>query len=391
MAILLVGVSDFLYGQDSPVQVKALLDSANKFWYVDFDRTEELLLKAKNLISAQEKSNPIDLIKVYQWRALSCQAFSRLQAWRECLDRIDSLLTQHQTELGSDFKVLSLRNEFTRAQYYFQANNEIKALEIFSRLQPEFKKLPESLESCEKIYLIINEISNIHFRRGEYEASINQLLSSLQYYDCVDRLSGETKSRVVIYRNIGKFYLEKRDFGQAGRYLRLADQSLQEFLQKMPLAVSRAGLSLYETQASYYIQIKQHDSALFAMRKATQLLEFQNIDSEFKGRINQSLGNLYLLGGKFNEAKKYFDQAEVFFLNSQGRQSFYLAGIYLAKAELFEKQENIHQAFMYCNQAIEKLVLNFKPDDDGNPNLENVLSKKQLFSVLELKSRLHQK
>jgi CHAT domain-containing protein len=391
LVILIFGMSNNLCGQDHRLPIKQLLDSAKSIWYVDFDKTDQLLTRAEKLLKSPDAGNVADLFKVYELRAGSCQAFSRLQLWREYIAIVDSLLIQHKPILGADFKRVTLPHEISRAQYYFQINDEIKALEIFSQLQSEHKKLPESLEACERLSIINNDISNIHRRRGEYEASINQLLSSLRYYDCSDRLLDEPKSRVVIYRNIGATYLEKGDYANAGKYLRLAEQVLVEFLKKNPLIVSRAGLSLYETQASYYIQVKQNDSALFAMRKAAHLLGFQNIDSEFKGRINESLAKLYLLEGNFNEAEKHFDQAEVFFLNSQGRQSFYLAGIYLSKADFFEKQTKYDQALNFCNQAIGKLVLNFKPDMNGNPNLKNVLSKKQLFSVLQKKAQLHEK
>lgn len=391
LVILIVGISNLLYGQDHRLQTDQLLDSAKLLWYVDFNKTEQLLSKAEKLISTSGQA--VDLIEVYELHAVSCQAFSRFQLWRQYLGKIDSLLTVRQSELGEQYNLRRLKSQLFRAQYYFAINDDARALELFNRLLSDYKKLPQSAEVCNQLYTLCNEISGIHSRRGEYEASINLHLASIPYFECVDKARGKQSSRALIYRNIGRSYLEKRDYNQAGKYLRLAELSIQGYLKDAPLKASRIALSLYETQASYFVQVNKNDSALLAMQKAVPLLKLPNIniDDEFKGRINQSLGNLYLLENKLKDAERHFDLAEAFFLKFQSRQSYFLSDLYLKKALLYERNGDAKLALGYCEKGIDQLIVNFKPDADGNPFLKNVISKKQLFSILQKKSQLEEK
>src|SRR5690348_6309711 len=115
LVILIVGISNLLYGQDHRLQTDQLLDSAKLLWYVDFNKTEQFLSKAEDLISTQGQA--VDLIKVYEFHALSCQAFSRLQLWGKYLSKFDSLLTVHKSELGEQYQLRKLKSEFFRAQY----------------------------------------------------------------------------------------------------------------------------------------------------------------------------------------------------------------------------------------------------------------------------------
>ncbi|HEU5292983.1 MAG TPA: CHAT domain-containing protein [Cyclobacteriaceae bacterium] len=391
LAILFVGISNSLYGQDSRQQVDQLLDSARLLWYVDFEKADRLLTQAETLASKDSIGDPSSLFQIYELRIGSCIAFSRLQLWRKYLGKIDSLLVVNKVELGEDFQLRKVQNDLQRAQYYFAINDDARSLQLFTQVLSNYKKLPESAEVCDNIRIVCNEIASIHTRRGEFEASINQYLASLPYLKCVDRYRGESRNNSVTFRNIGQVFLDKGDYLEAGRYLKLADKAIQKPLQQSPLSYSRAALSLNESLAKYYVQINKNDSALWAMRKSIPLLKLPSIDNEFKGRVSQTLGGLYFLESKFQEAKKYYDQAETFFLATQNRQAFFLSDLYLRKAELYEGQGDVKQALEYCGKAIEKLTLNFNPNADGNPVLQNVFSNRQLFGVLQKKSRLEEK
>jgi len=378
-------------GQNS--ELKQLLDSARVIFYQDFDKTDNLVKEAERLTSLPgQKGYESYLFGIYDARIQSCNAFSKLQLWRQYMDEFDGLLTKYKEALGSEnFTIYRLKNSKNRAQYYHAISDDDKALELFNGLLIEYKKLPEIPIICSSIYVIYNDIAGIQTSRGEYEAAINQYLAEIPYLECEDRARGQQSPRTLVYRNIGRAYLGKKDYDQAGKYLKLAERSLQNPTNQIPLASSRIALSMYESQASYYESIGKPDSALLSMQKATSLLKLKGVDNEFKGRINQSLGNLYLREGRFSEAQKCYDQAEGFFLNSQSTQSYYLSGLYLSKVELYEKRENFDQALESCRRAIDKLVINFKPDGDGNPVLIEILSKKQLFNALRMKSRLEEK
>src|SRR5688572_20739026 len=191
LVILIVGISNQLYGQDHRLQIDQLLDSARSLWYVDFDKTDQLLDEAEKLIKSQRQGNAAELIIVYETRLNSCNAFSRIQLWREYLSKIDSLLVEHRSELGDNYQFKRLNNELLRAQYYFAISDDTKALDLFVAILNEHKSLPESAKNCSRIHQVGNEIAGIHTRRGEHEASINQLLAGIPYLECVDRILGE--------------------------------------------------------------------------------------------------------------------------------------------------------------------------------------------------------
>ena len=391
LAILIIGFSNLLYSQDHRLEIKQLIDSAGTLWFRDFDKTDQLVKKAEKLISLSgEQGYEADLLNLYNFRIQSCYATSRLQLWKSFITEQEKALHIYREKLDpNDYNYFRLTNGISLAQYYVEINDLNNAQELFTKLFEELKTLPGSKKICGQLFTINNYLAGINQRKGEYEAAINQHLASIHYYECNNPGGGGYNS--TIYRTIGLLYLEKGAFQQAGKYLKLAEDLLQNLLKESVERAARFALSLYETQAAYYEKTGEHDSALFAMQKAIPFLKLQNVDNEFKGRINQSLGKLYLIENKFDAAKKYFDQSEGFFLKSQNNQVYYLPELYLNKAEFFEKQKNIEQALEYCRKAIDKVVLNRKLNADGNPDLQSVISKKQLFRVLQKKSRLEEK
>src|SRR4029079_14943568 len=101
---------------------------------------------------------------------------------------------------------------------YLHINDYDKSLEDLLILQMKFKKLPQSVDLCTQLYTILNDIAAIYLQRGEYEASVNQLLASIPYWECAG------SDYTTVYRNIGTTYLNKGDYPQARKYLKLAQQ-----------------------------------------------------------------------------------------------------------------------------------------------------------------------
>jgi CHAT domain-containing protein len=387
IGILLGMISCFsiaVHGQDS---IKDLLDSAESIWFVDFDKTNELVKKAEHIAAKKGiTGNVSDLINLYDIRIQSCHAFNRFQLWRQYIQELQEFLEENKSVLDPKvYEWFQLIKNLSRAQYFNAISDNISASQLFVKLISDLKKLPQSSEVCNKMNVIANDLADIHRRNGEYEAAINQLLASITYLEC----SGLRPEYALVYRNIGFTYLEQRDFKQASKYLKLAEDSLQRMLKKTPAA--RVALSLYESESSYYERMNRYDSAMVSMQKATPLLKLKKVDDSFKGRINLSIGTLYMREGKLATAQPYLDQAEGFFLNSQEDQPLYLSKVYMVRAELFEKLGKTNDALKYCAKALERLVLNYKPDADGNPHLEDLFSKKQVFKVLQKKSQLLEK
>src|SRR6478609_3360879 len=372
-------------GQD----LKNLLDSAKSIWYADFDKTDRLVKQGEQFAAANGlKGNEANLIDLYNLRVQSCNAFLRLQLWRQYADELSAFILKNKAALSpQDYTLFTLRNELARAQYHSTINDRRKALELYLSLLTELKKLPQSPDVCENIYVISNDVAEIHSKNGEYEPAVNQFLAGIPYNECS---FGETDLSLV-YRNVGAVYLRKKDYKQAGIYLKQAEGIVERGLEHSPLEKSRIALSLYETLSAYYEAIGRYDSAMISMQKALPLFKLANVGDSFKGRITLSLGDLNVKAGKFTSAQSYYNQAEKLFLNSQDNQSIYLANVYLAKADLFDNLGKPDQALTYCGNAMSELVLNFEPNADGNPSLVAMFSKKDLFTALQKKSRLMEK
>ena len=368
-------------------EIRNLSDSAKTTWYTDFKKTCQIVERAERIIAERGlQGNERYLIDLYNCRILSCNAFSRLQLWRQYTSQLDEFLAKNKNAISrEDYSWFGLRNKLAIAQYYLHINDYDKSLEDLLILQMEFKKLPQSVDLCTQLYTILNDIAAIYLQRGEYEASVNQLLASIPYWECAG------SDYTMVYRNIGTTYLNKGDYPQARKYLKLAQQFMQENLLQDPVVWSRVALSLYETQATLYDHTGAHDSAVLVMKKALPLLEFRNIDDSFKGRISFSLAKLYEGEGKWKTSHTYVDKAERFFLNSGENQPTSLSSIYLLRAGLFEKENKMNEALASCQKAVEAIALTSKLDEDGNPSLQKLISKKQLFKALEKKSLLLEK
>lgn len=378
-----------VHGQD--YTIKNLYDSAKSLWYIDFDKTGALVREAERIVVLHGlRNDAADLANLYNARIQSCNAFSRFQLWGQYINEMQIFLDQNKKLLSSDeYKLFKLRNNLSQAQYLVEIGENVNALELYATLLDKYKGLPQSEVTCSQLYVITNNIANIHQENGEYEAAVNQFLASIQYQKCQG--DGDPLSFSLVYRNIGLAYFEKRDYRQAGRYLKLAENSLHHVLKETPARVARIALSLYETQSFYYERIGKHDSAMLSMQKAIPLLKLKNVGDSFKGRINLGLCNLYIRDKKFELAQSYLDQAEKYFLNSPEDRPVHLSKVYLAQAYLLEMLGEVNKALKYCDKALEGLVLNFKPDADGNPNLTELLSKKHVFKILQKKSRLLKK
>src|SRR5882757_2601561 len=136
------------YSQDA--QLTKLVASAESIWYVDFDKTDQLVKQAELLVAKKglRGNETKQLIFLYNLRIQSCDAFSRLQLWRQYVIELDRfLLTNKNALLPQEYVSYRLQNEMATGQYYFLAGDYERALEILVKLTSEFKKIPKSAET----------------------------------------------------------------------------------------------------------------------------------------------------------------------------------------------------------------------------------------------------
>ncbi|MFN3840396.1 MAG: CHAT domain-containing protein [Cyclobacteriaceae bacterium] len=386
--VVVILYSFFGYAQQS--EVSLLLDSARVLWYKNFDKTNQLLDQAERYLELRNDSSSIRAkLDVLQCRISSCQAFSRFQLWRESLEKTEKVLEDYRTELGEAFSLLQLDNQLSWAIFYVEIQDDSKALPMLVRLQEEFRALPQTSMVCHNAFLITNYLAAIYLRRGENKAAIHQNLAGIPYYDCTEPDS-ESGYGAVIYRNVGLNYLEMRDFRNAKRYLDQAEKVIQKQLKKNPESITHHALALFESQAYFYRETGNLDSALLSVSKALPFLNLRTVRDEFKGRIALNMAELYSDLKNFDKAVFYLRKAEAHFENGSGQHRVLLAEVFLARAKLFVQQNRVDEALNYCNRSIETLTIGKHPEDHSRYN-QKVLSNKLLFNALLEKAGILEK
>ncbi|MDL5050915.1 CHAT domain-containing protein [Oscillatoria amoena NRMC-F 0135] len=374
--------------QNTP-EWRVVLDSARLIWYQDFDKTTALVDRAEKLIVAEGPGKSVSaLFECYEIRIAACDAFNRLQLWRSYKEKADSFLLTHKEDLGSAYFTYQLSLQFNTGQYYLRIGDYDRSLQVLSALLNEYKKLARSAEVCNYLHLLSNEIAAIYIYRSEYEAAVNQRLAGLEYFQCYSRFSESQQFPTLTYRNLAQAYQAKGDRLNAFRYLKLAEESGLAHLKKSPEEAVRVAITVYESLAEYYINSGFLDSARLSITKALPLLQSPSLTNSFRGRIYFSLGNVYLKAGEYPNAMNAFRSAEQYFHSDPEDQRMQLSNLYIAMAQALHDQSKTKLALQYCEKAINLQFTDYRADADGNPLLENMLSKKLLFEALQKKYQL---
>src|SRR5882757_3797623 len=101
------------------ITIKNLMDSTESVWYVDFEKTDELVRKAEGIMAVRGAANNVtDLINLYNLRIQSCNAFSRFQLWRQYIRELQQFLDENKKLLPpKEYQLFSLTNNLSQAQY----------------------------------------------------------------------------------------------------------------------------------------------------------------------------------------------------------------------------------------------------------------------------------
>jgi|GEM_PF-2279088 len=386
-----VGVllSTFCYSQKAGENIPRLLDSARWYQFGDYSKTLSFLNAAEKLIQENgAKNNAALLVQAYQIRIVTNRVFSHPSLTRQALVQAGLIVDELKNDLDSTYQESKRDIALLWAQFYTDIDDYDRSLELFNKLLDEFEKLPRTNKTCINLYMISEYLAGIENIKGEWEASINQHLASVAYYTCIAK--GSDTDYVLLFRNIGSVYLTKGDYRKARAYLSRAQDSLLVFWNKSKekLKPSQHAIVLNETLAHYYREIKQYDSALLTLQKVESYLKYSE---RFRGRYFLALGETYEARGELRLANEFYQKSINFFLKLSGGKDRLVSNAYLAAGRLAEKQSRLEEAVSYYQKSIASLVLDFNPKGQENPPLTNILSKKQLFVSLQMKSRLMEK
>ncbi len=370
-------------------KIPRLLDSAKHYQFINFDRTIEFAEKAEQLIiSAGVENNAGHFIQSLQLRITACRYFKHFQLCRQYLDRVDELTENFKVELGENYRTAVIFNLQSRAGYYYDIDDYEKSLAYFTQALQGLRQLPQTDWTCYMLFNVSQYIASIHGARGELEASINQYLTSVPYYECYIATAGPQSFSSLVFRNIGLAYLTKGDYDKAGAFLSQARDSLNTYFAKTKdYSIASHAIALHETLARYYTRINQHGKALATLRQAASFLPHAE---PFTGRYYLALGEVYESSGNTRSSAEFYDRAARFFLNT-GTKGIQLSDAWLARGRLQELTGDFAGARKYYQDAITSLVLDFDSQKNENPALSQVLSKKRLFTVLHRKSTLLEK
>ena len=372
--------------QKAGESIPRLLDSARSYTFNNYEKTSQFVMEIESLAQHDgARDHAASLVRAYYTLITSSRFFVRLQECKKHLDRSDNLLAQFKDELGPDYLPLLADIKISKAGYLYEIEDYDKALTLLSAVLEEIAGLPRTSENCFRLYNASQYIAIIHRVKGEYESSINQYLAGIPYYEC-SRNKAYAADYSLVFRNIGRAYLAKKDFKNAKSFLFRARDSLQVFWTKSvnKSAPASSGIVLSETLASYYRELHQTDSCLYAIQNAARYIPFSE---PFRGRYFLSLGEAYETMGDLKSANDNFDKTIDFFSKSASGKNV-LADAYLAKGRLLEKQGRFDQALGYYQKAMACVVVGFQPSGSENPMLVNVVSKKQLFHALRMKTVL---
>ncbi len=390
MRVLAVAILSLLsitvYAQEAEDNIPRLLDLATQTIFDDY-KTGTIQL---NQIERKIRTQRIDLfinelIRVYKLRITLNRYYFHPRLCRQYLEEITSIVEKNQKLLGEHYNIYRAYFESEWAGFYFDINDYEKAFQLYERSLEEYKRQTNTPENCLALFRVSQYMGDIQIIKGESEAAINQYLASVDYYKC-----SNGKNFPLLFRNVGKTFLSKGDLRNARLYFKLAEDSLKtswhKFKNKKEPAA--AAISLYEALSQFYQKRHEYDSALLSLKQAEKYLKYSV--PVLQARVQIGLGQTSEGLGRLDYGQTCYEQAIQLLLQNNDKDIRLSEG-YLLLGGIYERKGNFTRALKFYQQAIATLVLNFDPANADNPELNNILSKKSLFQVLQRKYSLLEK
>jgi CHAT domain-containing protein/Tfp pilus assembly protein PilF len=224
-------------------------------------------------------------------------------------------------------------------------------------------------------------IGEIYRRNGDFEKALLYYNKALSVFD---QLGIEVHQVVAsCYTNIGSVYHETHEYDKALNTFYKAKEIWTAFGDQL---YSLATLNNNISQVFFYTH--RYDTATIYLQKAIEILE-NGLPTTHPdlGLYYLNLGKCYFLKREFEKAKNYYDVAMELMITSNGEKHPDLSALYRFYGQLFLVQHQNHKAIEYFQKAIIANVQDFNNVDIFvNPELENILSKTYLLSILEEKA-----
>ena len=162
---------------------------------------------------------------------------------------------------------------------------------------------------------------------GDYEASSENLFSSLKIYDEEQYKQG--KARVL--SNIGTFYFLNENYGKSLEYILKSIDISKEIMDTVGISVN------YNNMATCYASMGLFEDVKKYINEAILLNEKLGLKLQV-GVNYQNLGKFYMENQMYDSALFFLRKAETIYLNEKG--SVYLPNIYIDFSEYYKKTGN---------------------------------------------------
>jgi len=371
-----------LFGKNHSDVAKTYLNIGNIFYFLgDYSRQlESYSLATKIFINACGEKHPYvaagyhNLGIVYQQMG---DFESALSHFNKALELRIELLGQNHPEIASSYNNLGVIYEKTGASE--------KAIECYQN-----SLLISRTNSGEKNPEVATSYLNIgavYFKKGDLEEALQYYYKALKIYR---QALGENHLHVAeCYNNIGVVYVRKGEYDAGNQYY---DKSLR--IKYRILGQNHPSIAeSYSNIGMVYTDIKIYDKAL-EFHKLALNIYLQNFEENHPeiAICHTNIGVAQHNAGDNIQALQSYHQALGIYLRLPGENHPDLAATYRNIGQVFEDSKDYEKALNYYQQSIMALVTDFNQDSIYvNPNLENIISKTNLFRSLALKARAFEK
>jgi CHAT domain-containing protein len=334
------------------------------------------------------------------------------------LDDIDETLENHALDLYIAVATSSNKNlsKALIVESFIKAGNIYQGWARFQEANNLYHRALTNISESDKLPVLIYE-AYLYLGSSMYSSGI---MDSAKFYfektaelSVAYRNSYELPDQERLYNSLGAIYYESADYKQAKKFfetaLELASPRQMDFNTyetTISINIARCLLKLRNFNASILLlsnlQPNQDQKLLVQRNLANAYFEKGDYDSALsiyltykfpEGSLKRlalnDLGQIYMEKGMLRESKTAFDSAilisKVLGYSVKNKED---AIVFLNLGKLAQKQDFFREALLWCNMAVNKVHLSFKPTSllDLPDDVSNTVSPITFFQILVYKA-----
>ena len=361
-------------------QMYVLKDSA----YVHFEKAADL---AKGLEDYGSFLGVLDHI------VITANYHDDIEKYQVALKRMDSLLSDKKIQPQiKDLDYWETAYSGKLALYYNKTKEYIKAKDIFLRILSDWKGIPNKelgSTEAEMLYSINGYMGTIYRFQGKFELAEQYYLSNISLVEANELFAPYRDSyRIGVLQMLAQLYTQMDEHVKANAYYKQNLEWAKEFYAKDRKYKNNV-LNAYQKITLSYITQDSLQKALYLLDESKPYLLAE--DPFYKDAL-MLYGTIYSGLNKEQKALDNYQEALAVFTEFRGNNPHQdIAEVYGRIAELQLKQKNYQEGLKTIQKAFNASGNNVQITDfNQNPDSEEVFSKTQLLSLLNIKLQLLQ-